>query len=72
MLAREMNVGAGCKSVDKNDALEEIGRIRQRLADLDTERMALARELETLEKKLISDRQVAERDAFTDAPVTEN
>jgi superfamily II DNA or RNA helicase len=63
-------LGASCEPVDKNDAWEEIARIRQRLADLDAERMALARELETLEKKLISDRQVAERAAFIDAPVT--
>ena len=32
--------------------------------------MALARELETLEQRLISDRQAAERTAFPDAPVT--
>ena len=55
---------------NKDDASEEIARIRRRLADLDTEREALARELKTLEQRLISDRQAAERTAFSDAPVT--
>jgi hypothetical protein len=57
---------------DKDDASEEIARVRRRLADLDAERTALARELETLEleQKLISARRATERDAFPDAPVT--
>ena len=55
---------------NKDDASEEIARIRRRLADLDAERMALARELEALEQGLISDRQAAERTAFPDALVT--
>jgi hypothetical protein len=56
---------------DRDDASEKIARIRRRIADLDAEQMALARELETLEleQKLISG-QAAERDAFPDAPVT--
>ncbi|WP_162240934.1 hypothetical protein [Bradyrhizobium tropiciagri] len=40
--------------MDKNDAWEEIARIRQRLADLDAERMELERNLEALEQKLTS------------------
>jgi superfamily II DNA or RNA helicase len=57
---------------DKDDASDEVARVRRRLADLDAERAALARELETLEleQKLISARRAAERDAFPDAPVT--
>lgn len=57
---------------DEDDVSEEIARIRRRLADLDAERTALTRELETLEldQKLISARQATERDAFPDAPVT--
>lgn len=58
--------------MDKNDASDEIARIRQRLADLDAERMALERELEALEQKLISGSRAAERPAFADAPVTNN
>jgi hypothetical protein len=72
MLAREMNVGAGCKPVDKNDALEEIARIRQRLADLDAERMELERKLEALEQKLTSGSQAVEKPALFDTPVTNN
>ncbi|WP_156918386.1 hypothetical protein [Bradyrhizobium sp. Cp5.3] len=40
---------------DKDDASEEIARIRRRLADLDIERVRLEHELERLEQKLISD-----------------
>jgi superfamily II DNA or RNA helicase len=72
MLARGMNVGAGCKPVDKNDAWEEIARIRQRLADLDAERMELERKLEALEQKLTSGSQAVEKPAFFDTPVTNN
>lgn len=57
---------------DEDDVSEEIARIRRRLADLDAERLALARELETLEQKLISDSHATERTAFADAPVTNN
>lgn len=71
MLARGMNVGADCKPVDKNDAWEEIARIRQRLADLDAERMELERKLEALEQKLTSGSE-AETPAFFDTPVTNN
>jgi len=67
-----MNVGVGCKPVDKNDALEAIARIRQRLADLDAERMELERKLEALEQKLTSGSQTVEKPAFFDAPVTNN
>ena len=52
------------------DTSDEVARIRRRLAALDTERMTLARELETLEQKLISNGKTAERTAFADAPVT--
>nr|WP_064251304.1 DEAD/DEAH box helicase [Rhizobium leguminosarum]OAP88127.1 restriction endonuclease subunit R [Rhizobium leguminosarum] len=56
---------------EKNDAWENIARIRRRLADLNEERMALERELEAFEQQLISDSRVAaEKPAFTDAPVT--
>lgn len=56
---------------EKNDAWENIARIRRRLADLNEERMALERELEVFEQQLISDSQIAaEKPAFTDAPVT--
>lgn len=51
---------------------DEIACIRRRLAALDAERLALARDLETLEQKLISDRQAAERPTFADALVTNN
>ncbi|MER9235269.1 hypothetical protein NKI56_24810 [Mesorhizobium sp. M0622] len=57
---------------DKDDASEEIARIQLRLADLDAERIALKRELETLEQKLISARLAVERPTFADAPVTNN
>ncbi len=56
----------------EGDASDETGRIRQRLAALDAERVALARELETLEQKLISDRLIVERSSFADALVTNN
>ncbi len=55
---------------DRSDASAEIARIRLRLAGLDAERTALAREMEALEQTLISDRQAAEQAAFPDAPVT--
>jgi hypothetical protein len=55
---------------NKVDAPEEIARIRRRLADMDAERMALARQLKTLEQRLISDHQAAERTAFPGASVT--
>jgi hypothetical protein len=59
------------KLAEKNDASENIARIRRRLADLDEERAELERELETFEQQLISDsRAEAERSAFTDATVT--
>jgi hypothetical protein len=51
---------------------EEIARIRQRLAALDAERLALTRDLEALEQKRISDRQAAEQSKFADAIVTNN
>ena len=54
----------------EGDASEEIARIRRRLATLDAERLALKRELESLEQKQLSDRQTAERTAFVNAPVT--
>jgi len=57
---------------DKDHTSEEIERIRRRLADLDVERLALERDLETLEQKLISDRLTVERPSFADAPVTNN
>lgn len=55
---------------NEDDGSEEIARIRRRLADLDAERVLLEREAERLERKLISDRQAAERAALSDAPVT--
>jgi superfamily II DNA or RNA helicase len=55
---------------DENDRSEEIARIRRRLAALDAERLALARELEIFEQKLISDSHASEQPAFADAPVT--
>jgi hypothetical protein len=59
---------------DRDDASEEIARVRRRLADLDAERTALGCELEALEleQKLISARRAAERDPFPDASVTNN
>lgn len=57
---------------DDGDTSDEIARIQRRLATLDAERLVLGRELETLEQKLISDRQTAERLAFACAPVTNN
>ena len=57
---------------DKGDASEEVARIRRRLAALDAERTALERELETLERKLISESRAPERLSFADAPVTNN
>ncbi|MER9586300.1 DEAD/DEAH box helicase family protein [Mesorhizobium sp. M0276] len=57
---------------DENDISDEIARIRRRLADLDTERMALTRELEALEQTRISDIRTAGQPSFADAPVTNN
>ena len=54
----------------EGDTSNEITRIRRRLDALDAERLVLERELETLEQKLISDRQTAERAAFANASVT--
>ncbi|MEF2554063.1 DEAD/DEAH box helicase family protein [Aurantimonas sp. A2-1-M11] len=48
----------------------EIAHIRQRLADLDEERLALTRALEALEQKPISDCNASERAPFAYAPVT--
>lgn len=55
---------------DIDGTSDKIVRIQRRLAVLDAERSALALELETLEQKLISDRQAATRNALADAPVT--
>jgi superfamily II DNA or RNA helicase len=57
---------------DENEISDEIAHIRRRLAALDAERLALARELETLERNLISDCHAAERAPFADASVTNN
>lgn len=57
---------------DEGDASDEMGRIRRRLAALDTERTALARELETLGHKLKSESHAPERPSFADAAVTNN
>lgn len=68
-----MNVEAWAANLaGKDDASEEVARIRQRLAALDAERAALMRELETLEQKLISKSHAAERLSFSVAPVTNN
>ncbi len=58
--------------VDEKDVSKEVARIRQRLADLDAERTALSRELETLEQTRISDNGAAGQPSFADAPVTNN
>lgn len=56
---------------EKNDASENIARIRRRLAALNEERLELERELESSEQQLISDnRAEAETPGFADAPVT--
>jgi len=56
---------------EKNDASENIARIRRRLAALNEERLELERELESSEQQLISDnRAEAEPPGFADAPVT--
>jgi superfamily II DNA or RNA helicase len=73
MLALNVNVEAWAANLaDKGDASQEITRIRQRLADLNAERMALERDLETLEQRPRSDRLAVERPSFADAPVTNN
>ena len=46
------------------DVSAEIARIRRRLADLDSERIALERVLETLEQKPICDNRTPEGLAF--------
>lgn len=48
----------------------EIAHIRQRLADLDEERLALARALEALEQKPVSNCNASEQAPFAYAPVT--
>jgi superfamily II DNA or RNA helicase len=56
---------------EKNDAWENIARIRRRLAELSDEQMALERELEAFEQQLISDSQAhANKQVFANAPVT--
>jgi hypothetical protein len=56
---------------EKNDAWENIARIRRRLAELSDEQMALERELEAFKQQLISDSQAhADKPVFADAPVT--
>ena len=57
---------------DKGDTSAEIARIRRRLADLNAERAVLEHELETLEKKPLSDGRIAEQLSFADASVTNN
>jgi superfamily II DNA or RNA helicase len=57
---------------DEDDVSEEIAHIRRRLADLDAERVDLARALEKLEQKLASRSRASERQSFVDAPVTNN
>ena len=57
---------------DEDGVLEEIARIRQRLADLDAERIALTRDLEALEQTWISGSCAAGEPSFADAPVTNN
>ena len=57
---------------DENDVSEEIARIRQRLADLDAERLTLKLELETLEQRQTSDSRSSEQPFLADAPVTNN
>lgn len=57
---------------DERNASQEIARIRQRLAALDAERLALTRDLGTLEQKRRADRQATDQSGFADAPVTNN
>lgn len=54
---------------DADDSLSEIARNRRRLAALDAERAALARELETLEEALRSNRKATALAVSADAPV---
>ena len=71
MVCRDLNGEKQAETLaGEGDASEEIARIRRRLATLDAERLALKRELESLEQKQLSDRQTAERTAFVNAPVT--
>ena len=49
---------------------DKIVRIRRRLAELDTERVALEQELKALERQLISNSSAAERPVRADAAVT--
>jgi superfamily II DNA or RNA helicase len=55
---------------DERAVLEEIARIRRRLADLDGERGRLERELVSLEKALASDRCDSKQLVFANAPIT--
>ena len=57
---------------DESETTDEIARIRRRLAALDAERLALGRELETLEQSPIPESHATRRTAFADAPVTRN
>jgi hypothetical protein len=71
MLIPTISEAKAAKLAEKNDAWENIARIRQRLADLNDERMVLERELEAFEQQLISDSQAdAEKPVLADAPVT--
>lgn len=56
--------------VDGCDTSSDVARIRRRLIALDAERLALERELETLEQKEKADHQAVGRIVFADAPVT--
>ena len=55
---------------DEDNVAAEIARIRRRLADLAVERVALERELETLEQELTISSGRSEQPSFADAPVT--
>jgi hypothetical protein len=57
---------------DESEISDEIVRIRRRLAALDAERLALGRELETLEQSPVPESHATRRTAFADAPVTRN
>ena len=52
MLIPTIVLAKAAKLAEKNDAWENIVRIRRRLADLDDERIALERELEAFEQHL--------------------
>lgn len=72
MLNRARTLKRGAALTDENDVSEEIARIRQRLADLDAERLTLKLELETLEQRQTSDSRPSEQPFLADAPVTNN